>query len=180
MDKYAETDFTRFLYSVGSEASSENKKNSRRSKQNSIESMSRSICEIYGFGQETSGGYWKSPLHKARVHMCIQELVHEYEQVMNTARTRSPRSDLCWEEQKTYQSWGKRGKVAAAFWRVQGDAAAKGNAEDNGGGGALRLATRGRRRGRARREEKKWPFGPIYKAKDMCQARESRDRRFWK
>ena len=57
MDKYAETDFTRFLYSVGSEASSENKKNSRRSKQNNIESMGRSICEIYGFGQETNGGY---------------------------------------------------------------------------------------------------------------------------
>ena len=57
MDKDAETGFTRFLYGIGSEASSENKKNSRRSKQNSIESISRSICEIYGFGQETSGGY---------------------------------------------------------------------------------------------------------------------------
>ena len=122
MVKYAETGFTRSYYGIGSEASSENKKNSRRSKQNSIESMSRSICEIYGFGQETSGGYWKLPLHKARVHMCIQELVHEYEQVMNTARTRSPRSDLCWEEQKTYQSWGKRGRsprLSGAFKLMQ-------------------------------------------------------------
>ena len=49
----------------------------------------------------------------------------------------------------------KTWKVAAAFWRVQVDAAAKGDAEDDGGGGALRLATRGRQRGRARREEKK-------------------------
>ena len=49
----------------------------------------------------------------------------------------------------------KMRKVAAAFWRVQVDAAAKGDAEDDGGGGALRLAMRGRRRGRARREEKK-------------------------
>ena len=57
MVKYAETGFTRYYYGIGSEASSENKKNSRRSKQNSIESMSRSICEIYGFGQETNGGY---------------------------------------------------------------------------------------------------------------------------
>jgi len=32
MDKYAETDFTRFLYSVGSEASSENKKNIQKLK----------------------------------------------------------------------------------------------------------------------------------------------------
>ena len=122
MVKYAETGFTRSYYGIGSEASSENKKNSRRLKQNSIESMSRSICEIYGFGQETSGGYWKLPLHKARVYMCIQELIHEYEQVMNTARTRSPRSDLCWEEQKTYQSWGKRGRsprLSGAFKLMQ-------------------------------------------------------------
>ena len=32
MDKYAETDFTRFLYNVGSEASSENKKNIQKLK----------------------------------------------------------------------------------------------------------------------------------------------------
>ena len=57
MAKYAEAGFTRSYCSNGSEASSENKENSRRSKQNSIESMSRSICEIYGFEQETSGGY---------------------------------------------------------------------------------------------------------------------------
>ena len=57
MDKYAEIDFTRFLYSVGSEASSENKKIFKSSKQNSIESMGRNICEIYGLGHETKGGY---------------------------------------------------------------------------------------------------------------------------
>ena len=38
----------------------------------------------------------------------------------------------------------KTRKVAAAFWRVQVDAAAKGDAEDDGGGGAMRLATQGR------------------------------------
>ena len=38
----------------------------------------------------------------------------------------------------------KTRKVAAAFWCIQVDAAAKGDAEDDGGGGALRLATRGR------------------------------------
>ena len=57
MDKYAETDFTRFLYNVGSEASSENKKNIQKLKQNNIESMGRNICEIYGLGHETKGGY---------------------------------------------------------------------------------------------------------------------------
>ena len=54
--------------------------------------------------------------------MCIQELVHEYEQVRNTARTWSPRSDLCWEERKTYQSWGKRGRsprLSGAFKLMQ-------------------------------------------------------------
>ena len=71
------------------------RKKFKSSKQNSIESMGRNICEIYGFGQETSDIYWKLPLHKARVYMCIQELIHEYEQVMNTARTRNPRIDLC-------------------------------------------------------------------------------------
>ena len=49
----------------------------------------------------------------------------------------------------------KTRKVAAAFWRVQVDAAAKGDAEDDGGGGALRLATRGRRRERDEGEKRK-------------------------
>ena len=57
MDKYAETDFTRFLYSVGSEASSEIRKIFKSSRQNNIESMGRNICEIYGLGHETKGGY---------------------------------------------------------------------------------------------------------------------------
>ena len=49
----------------------------------------------------------------------------------------------------------KKRKVAAVLWYTRGDAAAKVDAEDDSGGGALRLAMRGRRRGRARREEKK-------------------------
>ena len=41
MDKYAETDFTRFLYSDRSKASSEKKENIQGPKKNSIESMGR-------------------------------------------------------------------------------------------------------------------------------------------
>ena len=59
----------------------------------------------------------------------------------------------------------KTRKVAAVLWCVQVDAAAKVGAEVDGGGGAPRLATRGRQRRKARRGEKKRPFGPIYKAK---------------
>ena len=39
-------------------------------------------------------------------------------------------------------------------------------------------ATRGRGSRRARRGKKEWPFGPIYKARDMGQARKSRSRKF--
>ena len=49
----------------------------------------------------------------------------------------------------------KMRKVTAVFWYAQVDAAAKVDAEEDDGGGALRLATRGRRRVRARRGEKK-------------------------
>jgi len=49
----------------------------------------------------------------------------------------------------------KTRKVAAVLWCVQVDAAAKVGAEVDGGGGAPRLATRGRRRRKARRGEKK-------------------------
>ena len=55
-------------------------------------------------------------------------------------------------------------KVAAMFWCAQVDAAAKDEAEVDGGGGAPRLATRGRRRRHGRRKE--MTFGPIYKAKE--------------
>ena len=41
IDKCTETDFTRFLYSDGSEASSEKKENIQGSKKNSTESMGR-------------------------------------------------------------------------------------------------------------------------------------------
>ena len=46
-------------------------------------------------------------------------------------------------------------KVAAVFWCAQVDAAAKDEAEVNGGSGAPRLAMRGRRGRKARRGEKK-------------------------
>ena len=49
----------------------------------------------------------------------------------------------------------KTRKVAAMLWCAQVDAAAKVEAEVDGGGGALRQATRGRRRRNARRGEKK-------------------------
>ena len=49
----------------------------------------------------------------------------------------------------------KTWKVAAMLWCAQVDAAAKVEAEVDGGGGAPRLATRGRRRRKARRREKK-------------------------
>ena len=57
MSKFIETDFVRFLYSDGSEASLEKKEIFKSSKQNSIESMGGNICEIYGFRHETKGGY---------------------------------------------------------------------------------------------------------------------------
>ena len=41
MDKYAETDFTRFLYSDGSEARIRKKINIQRSKRSSTEPMSK-------------------------------------------------------------------------------------------------------------------------------------------
>ena len=49
----------------------------------------------------------------------------------------------------------KTRKVAAMLWCAQVDAAAKVEAEVDGGGGAPRLATRGRRRRKERRGEKK-------------------------
>ena len=44
-------------------------------------------------------------------------------------------------------------KVVAMFWCAQVDAAAKDEAEVDGGGGAPRLAMRGRRRRHGRRKE---------------------------
>ena len=49
----------------------------------------------------------------------------------------------------------KMQKATAVLWCVQADATAQDGAEVNDGGGALRLATRGRRRERGRRGEKK-------------------------
>ena len=47
----------------------------------------------------------------------------------------------------------KMRKVAAMFWCAQVDAAAKDEAEVDGGGGAPRPVTRGRRRRHGRRKE---------------------------
>ena len=49
----------------------------------------------------------------------------------------------------------KTRKATAVLWCVQVDAAAQDGAEVNGGGGALRLATRGRRRERDEGEKRK-------------------------
>ena len=49
----------------------------------------------------------------------------------------------------------KTRKATAVLWYVQVDAAAQDGAEVNGGGGAPRLATRGRRRVRDEGEKRK-------------------------
>ena len=56
MGKCTETDFTRFLYSDGSEASSENKENIQGSKKNSTESMGRDTYRSMVLRHETEGG----------------------------------------------------------------------------------------------------------------------------
>ena len=56
MSKFTETDFTRFLYSDGSEASSENKENIQGSKKNSTESMGRDTYRSMDLRHETEGG----------------------------------------------------------------------------------------------------------------------------
>ena len=56
MAKYAETGFTRFYCSNGSEASSEKQKIFKRIKQNGSEPMGRYVGEIYGLERETTGG----------------------------------------------------------------------------------------------------------------------------
>ena len=47
----------------------------------------------------------------------------------------------------------KTRKATAVLWCIQVDAAAQDGAEDNGGGGAPRLAKRGRRRERGKGEK---------------------------
>ena len=64
------------------------------------------------------------------------------------------------------------------LWYNQGDAAAKVGAEVVDGGGAPKLDDTGKTKQKGTKGKKKWPFGPIYKARDMCQARKSRDRGF--
>ena len=56
MGKCTETDFTRFLYGDGSEASSENKENIQGSKKNSTESMGRDTYRSMVLRHETEGG----------------------------------------------------------------------------------------------------------------------------
>ena len=67
----------------------------------------------------------------------------------------------------------KKQKVAAMLWCAQVDAAAKVEAEVDGGGGAPRLATRGRRR-RHEGEKRNDPSVLFIRRKNMCQARQSR------
>ena len=56
MGKCTETDFTRSLYSDGSEASSENKENIQSSKKNNTKSMGRDIGRSMVLRHETEGG----------------------------------------------------------------------------------------------------------------------------
>ena len=56
MSKFTETDFTRLLYSNGSEASSEKKENIQGSKKNSTESMGKDIYRSMVLRHEIEGG----------------------------------------------------------------------------------------------------------------------------
>ena len=55
MSKFTETNFTRLLYSDGSEASSEKKENIQGSKKNSTESMGRDTGRSMVLRHETEG-----------------------------------------------------------------------------------------------------------------------------
>ena len=68
---------------------------------------------------------------------------------------------------------GKMRKVATMLWCTQVDAAAKVEAEVDGGGGAPRLVTRGRRR-RHEGEKRNDPSVLFIRRKKMSQARQSR------
>ena len=52
------------------------------------------------------------------------------------------------------------------LWYNQGDAAAKVGAEVVDGGGAPKLDDAGKTKQKGTKGKKKWPFGPIYKARD--------------
>jgi len=56
MSKFTETDFTRLLYSNGSEASSEKKENIQGSKKNSTESMGRDTGRSMVLRHVSEGG----------------------------------------------------------------------------------------------------------------------------
>ena len=56
MGKCTKTDFTRYLYGDGSEASSEKKENIQGSKKNSTESMGRDTYRSMVLRHETEGG----------------------------------------------------------------------------------------------------------------------------
>ena len=94
-------------------------------------------------------------LVRARFHRYVQESRCEYEQVMNTARTRNPRNRSMLRGTEGLPESRKTRKATAVLWCVQVDAAAQDDAEVNGGGGAPRLATRGRRRERDEGEKRK-------------------------
>ena len=71
---------------------------------------------------------------------------------MNTARTRNPKNGSRLRRGESLLGTEKMRNDTAVLWCAQVDAAAQDEAEVDGGGGAPRLATRGRRR---RRDEGK-------------------------
>ena len=56
MSRFTDTDFTRLLYSNGSEASSEKKENIQGLKKNSTESIGRDTYRSMDLRHETEGG----------------------------------------------------------------------------------------------------------------------------
>ena len=76
----------------------------------------------------------------------------KYEHATNTTRTWNPKNRSRSRRGESLPGTEKMRKDAAMLWYVQVDAAAQDEAEVDGGGGAPRLATRGRRR---RRDEGK-------------------------
>ena len=91
-------------------------------------------------------------LNTAGVYRFIQESEYKYEQVTNTARTWNPKNRSRSRRGESLLGTEKMRNDTAVLWCAQVDAAAQDEAEVDGGGGAPRLATRGRRR---RRDEGK-------------------------
>ena len=80
---------------------------------------------------------------------------NSYERAMNITRTWNPKNRSRLRRRENLPGTEKMRKDAATLWYVQVDAAAQDGAEVNDGGGAPRLATRGRRRERDEGEKRK-------------------------